>query len=111
MDKIRSEEEAAGIPEDFRFPKQFKIIPKSQRRQHPPEAFEDRYTKVRITMYVDLDVLKYFKTRAANDGTPYQTKINADLRALMEREKKDGDPAAHLREAKGLIDRALRDIS
>lgn len=88
-----------------------RVVPKNERHQVPPEAMEPRYTKVRISIYLDLDVLDYFKARAAKDGTPYQTQVNAELRALMEREQKDDDPAAQLREAKGLIDAALRKIS
>jgi uncharacterized protein (DUF4415 family) len=87
-----------------------RMIPKEQRREYPPEAFEDRNTKVRITIYLDLDVLNHFKARAAKDGMPYQTQINAELRALMEREQKTEDPVVQLREAKGLIDAALRNL-
>ena len=87
-----------------------RMAPKNQRREFPPEAFEDRNTKVRITAYVDLDVLNYFKGRAAKDGVPYQTQINQELRAAMERDEKSADPGAHLRQAKGLIDAALRNI-
>lgn len=85
-------------------------ISKDQRHQVPPEALEDRNTKVRITMYLDLDVLNYFKGRA-KEGQPYQTQINGELRAIMDREQKAEDPAAQLRQAKGLIDSALRKIS
>lgn len=108
IEQIRAEEAAAGIPEDERTPKQMRVVP---RRQLPPEAFEPRYTKVRITSYLDLDVLDYFKARAAKNGTPYQTQINAELRALMEQEQKASDPAAQLRQAKGLIDAAIRQIN
>ena len=42
--------------------------------------------KVRLTMYLDADVLEYFKERAAHPhAAPYQTQINAELRAVMER--------------------------
>ena len=88
-----------------------RVIPKSERREFPPEAFQERSTKVRISIYLDLDVLNHFKARAAKDGTPYQTQVNAELRGLMKREEKKTDPAAQLREAKGLIDAALRKIS
>jgi uncharacterized protein (DUF4415 family) len=107
---IRKEEKAAGIPEDERFPKRFKILPKAQRRALPPEAFEPRGTKVRITMYLDLDVLDYFKARASKDGRPYQTHINSELRALMEQEQQGKNPVGQLRQAKGLIDAALRNM-
>ena len=41
--------------------------------------------KVSITLYLDADVLEYFKNRAAQPhAAPYQTQINHELRALME---------------------------
>lgn len=43
-------------------------------------------TKVRITINLDLDVLTYFKRRAAEpNAAPYQTQINNALREAMER--------------------------
>lgn len=42
--------------------------------------------KVRVTMYIDADVLEYFKERAAQpNAAPYQTQINSELRTIMER--------------------------
>ena len=50
--------------------------------------------KVRVTMYLDADVLEYFKGRAAGpNAAPYQTQINQELRAVMER---GGGPYATL---------------
>jgi uncharacterized protein (DUF4415 family) len=110
LKQLRGEEEAAGVPEEFRFPKRYKVIPKAQRRQFPPEAFEDRNTKVRISIYLDLDVLNFFKARAEG-GAPYQTQINAELRRIMEQEQAGAeDPARNLRQAKGLIEAALRQM-
>jgi uncharacterized protein (DUF4415 family) len=43
--------------------------------------------KTRITLYLDNDVLAYFKSRAAGrHAAPYQTQINNELRAVMERD-------------------------
>jgi len=37
-------------------------------------------------MYLDLDVLNYFKERAAAaNAAPYQTQTNSELRRIMER--------------------------
>lgn len=48
--------------------------------------------KVRVSIYLDEDVIKFFKKRAGLRGTPpYQTQINAELRAVME-----GGPYASL---------------
>jgi uncharacterized protein (DUF4415 family) len=99
------------VPTKWKLSPKARRIPKTQRHEFPPEAFEARNTKVRITTYLDLDVLDHFKARATKDGIPYQTQINAELRAAMEREQETGDPAVQLREAKGLIDAVLRSIS
>ncbi len=43
--------------------------------------------KVRVTMYIDADVLDHFKTRAKQpNAAPYQTQINNELRKVMEGE-------------------------
>jgi uncharacterized protein (DUF4415 family) len=98
------------VPKKWKLSPKARVVPKDQRHEFPPEAFESRNTKVRITMYVDLDVLEYFKTRAAKDGGAYQTQMNQELRAVMERNADQASPAVQLREAKGLIDAALRSI-
>lgn len=42
--------------------------------------------KVRVTMYLDADILEYFKRRASEThAARYQTQINNELRAVMER--------------------------
>ena len=62
-------------------------------RRHVAEPGEVKLSdsKVRVTMYLDADVLEYFKGRAAQpNAAPYQTQINGELRAVMERGA--GDP-------------------
>jgi uncharacterized protein (DUF4415 family) len=50
----------------------------------PPVAEVDRHTKVRVTIMLDYDVLKFFKARATASGAePYQTQINRALREYM----------------------------
>jgi uncharacterized protein (DUF4415 family) len=54
-------------------------------RDLPPIDQIDRYTKVRITIFIDNDILKFFKARAIKRGKPpYQTQINQALREYME---------------------------
>ena len=54
-------------------------------RDLPPIDQIDRYTKVRITIFIDNDILKFFKVRAIKRGKPpYQTQINQALREYME---------------------------
>lgn len=51
------------------------------------EDVNPRNVKVRITMHIDLDVLNYFKAKAAEkNAAPYQTQINNSLRSYMEGE-------------------------
>ena len=49
--------------------------------------------KIKITMYVDGDILDFFKARAKEpNASPYQTQINNELRAVMENNgQKDDD--------------------
>lgn len=43
-----------------------------------------RNCKVRVTMYLDADVVEHFKARAARpDAAAYQTQINTALRSLL----------------------------
>ncbi|MFQ5792058.1 MAG: BrnA antitoxin family protein, partial [Acidobacteriota bacterium] len=50
-------------------------------RRLPPEEERARHTKVRITILLDQDVLKFFKSQALKPGAePYQTQINRALR-------------------------------
>jgi len=54
-------------------------------RNLPPFDQIDRHTKVRVTIFIDNDILKFFKARAAKRGkAPYQTQINQALREYME---------------------------
>jgi uncharacterized protein (DUF4415 family) len=47
--------------------------------------------KVRVSIDLDLDVLNYFKQRAASpNAAPYQAQINNTLREVMERELASG---------------------
>lgn len=57
-------------------------------RRHLTEPDEVKLSecKVRVTMYLDADVLEHFKNRATHaHAAPYQTQINSELRAVMER--------------------------
>ncbi len=54
-------------------------------KKMPPPNQLARHTKVRITIFLDLDILDFFKARAAKRGkAPYQTQINQALREYME---------------------------
>lgn len=46
--------------------------------------------KVKISLYLDADILEYFRRRAAlPHAAPYQTQINHELRKVMENESQD----------------------
>ncbi len=57
--------------------------------------------KVKITMYLDGDVVEYFRSRSDEpNAAPYQTQINNELRKVMERSST---------EAKSVEDNLLND--
>ena len=54
-------------------------------KKMPPPGQLDRHTKERITIFIDLDVLSFFRARAATRGKPpYQTQMNQALREYMD---------------------------
>jgi len=65
-----------------------------------PDAVRGKYAqrdpnipKTKITIWLDNDVLEYFKRRAEPPtAAPYQTEINNALRAVMEGDKPAGVP-------------------
>jgi uncharacterized protein (DUF4415 family) len=80
---------AAGVEAEFRLkPGRHKFTRGGFLKRHPDfkaEQTSARQVKVRISILLDLDVLNYFKARAAQPhAAPYQTQINNELRALME---------------------------
>jgi uncharacterized protein (DUF4415 family) len=44
--------------------------------------------KTRITIMLDDDVLEHFRSKAEDEGTGYQTMINAALRAALDQPKR-----------------------
>jgi uncharacterized protein (DUF4415 family) len=61
-----------------------KRLPRGSSLMKPGET-DQKNCKVRITMYLDADVLEYFKKRAEQpNAAPYQTQINNELRKIME---------------------------
>lgn len=61
-----------------------KRLPRGSFKTKPGET-DPRNCKVKVTMYIDADVLEYFKTRAEQpNAAPYQTQINNELRKVME---------------------------
>jgi uncharacterized protein (DUF4415 family) len=61
-----------------------KRLPRGSFLMKPGET-DQKNCKVKITMYLDADVLEYFKKRAEQpNAAPYQTQINNELRRIME---------------------------
>ena len=55
-----------------------------------PDATKLENCKVKISLYLDGDVLEYFKKRAEPPhAAPYQTQINNELRRIMENDSTD----------------------
>jgi len=90
-----SDEEDARVEEEFRFdPKQWERLPRGVK-------------KVRVNIYLDDDVVAYFKARAAQPhAAPYQTQINQTLREAMQR---DSAPQVHAAGAAELRAALLKD--
>ena len=62
-------------------------------RRHRATAAEvsPQNCKVRVTMYLDADIVEHFKARAAQpDAAAYQTQINSALRSLLQSESEQG---------------------
>jgi len=85
-----------------------------QFRSAPSDHETQSSRKDRLTILIDSDVVEFFKKLAARSGAlPYQTQINAALRQFMENATATevSDLTSNLRQAKDLIDAALRKIS
>ncbi|MGD9630409.1 MAG: BrnT family toxin [Pyrinomonadaceae bacterium] len=80
------EELASGLTEDeVMKPGTYKVIPSRFRAK--PGTTDLKNCKVKVSMYVDADILEYFKKRAEQpNAAPYQTQINSELRKVMENE-------------------------
>ncbi len=92
--------------------RKWRPVARQARHEMPHEAFEPRNIKVRVNMYLDLDVVEFFKRRALEPGAaPYQTQINAELRRTIEEaQTSHSDPLAALRRASRLINTATGQI-
>ena len=74
--------QAEGIDEDALLePGRHKFVRGLFKQRHP--NYSPQQAQVRVSIQLDADVLAWLRARAA---LPYQTQINAELRALMERE-------------------------
>jgi uncharacterized protein (DUF4415 family) len=73
------------VEPEFRFPKRYRAVPREKRHLARPGETEPRNCKVRVSIYLDADVIHFFKQRAARPGAlPYQTQINTALREKIE---------------------------
>jgi uncharacterized protein (DUF4415 family) len=103
---------ARYVPKEFRLGSRMRILEKEEMHRVRPDAFLPRNIKVRVTMYLDSDILNFFKG-LSKDGARYQTQINAALREVVERagSAEPEDVAGNLRQARWLIDKSLRKIA
>ncbi len=61
------------------------LKPGTYRVQRSPWAKKLKGGKVKVSMYLDSDVVNYFRLRAEGpNAAPYQTQINGELRRVME---------------------------
>ena len=80
------------VEPEFEFhPERMRRVPKGKRHQVSPAETALGNCKVRVTMYLDADVVQHFKQRAAKpDAAPYQTQINSALRRFLTRAAPSG---------------------
>ena len=76
---------AKGLDEESLLkPGRHKFIRGGFKKMHPD--YNPKTAKVKISMYLDQDILNFFRARAAEPhAAPYQTQINQALREFMER--------------------------
>jgi uncharacterized protein (DUF4415 family) len=98
-------------PKEWGLGPKMRILEKHEMHRVRPDAFEPRNIKVRVTMYLDSDIVAFFKD-LSEKGPRYQTQINTALREVMEKstQAKSADVASNLRQARGLIDAALKKV-
>jgi uncharacterized protein (DUF4415 family) len=98
--------QAEGIDEDALLkPGRHKFVRGLFKKMHPD--YDPKKAKVRISIYLDADVLAWFRARAEEpNAAPYQTQINNELRAMMEREMANKTSARRVKGAKSAVDYA-----
>jgi uncharacterized protein (DUF4415 family) len=86
------------IDPEFRFePGGMSRVPPHKRHVAAPGDTALKNCKVRVTMYVDADIVEWFKERAsAPDAAAYQTQINSALRRHIARDGKEPPVSAQL---------------
>ncbi len=77
---------ASGLSEDEIVPPGKHTFRRGGFKERFPK-YDPKTSKARINIYIDLDVLDHFRSRADKpNAAPYQTQINAELRKIMERD-------------------------
>lgn len=85
---------AKGLDEETLLkPGRHKFIRGGFKQMHPD--YSAKTAKVKISIYLDKDVLNHFRARAEQShAAPYQTQINNALREVMERDQTAGTAAS-----------------
>lgn len=91
MKKETTKEKLDGtepVEPEFEFhPERMKRVPREKMKFAKPGDTDPRNCKIRITIYLDGDILDFFKKRAEQpNAAPYQTQINNALREYMGQE-------------------------
>ena len=83
----------------------------ARRHRATPAETQARNCKVRVTMYLDADIVEYFKNRSfLPTAAPYQTQINAALRALLDGRSNSGEYASLLDDDSFIASKTLAEI-
>ena len=66
------------------------LKPGTYKVRRSPWAEKLKGKKLKVSIYLDSDVLEYFRARAESpDAAPYQTQINNELRRIMEADARE----------------------
>jgi uncharacterized protein (DUF4415 family) len=71
-------------------PDRWTSVPHERRHDLALEQVQPNHIKVRVTLYLDSDIVQFFKEKAKSpDAAKYQTQINRTLRSYIEREREE----------------------
>ena len=82
------------LKDEEAFKKRFRLVEGKERDELRARIAKARSaSKDRVTMYLDSDIVRYFKDRAEIESSGYQTLINSSLRQMIDIDERKGNAA------------------
>lgn len=72
------------------------------------DEFDKKNTKVRITTFIDLDIIEKLKEEAANSGKKYQTLLNEKLREVLLEEESIKSTLSNINKRLSNVEKCLK---